>query len=128
MVADMTTFMAKLVSKLTQTSINFANSIVAKADETKRLQNESEDELASWQRFRPLYLNQDDLLNFQSNSQLLDDNSLSIPGVVLQVQNLAKKHVESLQLMHEFGNNTLQHILNLSSAKHHAIDKLNSVR
>jgi hypothetical protein len=37
MVADMTTFMAKLVSKLTQTSINFANSIVAKADETKRL-------------------------------------------------------------------------------------------
>lgn len=124
----MTTFMAKLVSKLTQTSINFANSIVAKADETKRLYKETDDELASWQRFRPLYLNQDDLLNFQSNTQLLDDSSLSIPGVVLQVQNLAKKHVESLQLMHEFGNNTLQHILNLSNAKHHAIDQLNSVR
>ena len=36
MVADMTTFMAKLVSKLTQTSVNFANSLVAKSAETKQ--------------------------------------------------------------------------------------------
>ena len=36
MVADMTTFMAKLVSKLTQTSINYANSLVAKSTETKQ--------------------------------------------------------------------------------------------
>ena len=62
------------------------------------------------------------LLNFQSNTQILDDPNLSIPSVVLQVQTLAKKHVESLQLLHEFASNTLQHIVSLSSAKHHVID------
>ncbi len=36
MVADMTTFMAKLVSKLTQTSINYANGLVTKSIETKQ--------------------------------------------------------------------------------------------
>ncbi len=41
------------------------------------------------------------------------------------MQTLAKKHVESLQLMHEFASNTLQHIGSLSSAKHHVIDQMN---
>jgi hypothetical protein len=40
--------------------------------------------------------------------QLLDDEALSIPGVVQRVQNLAKKNVECLTLMHSFALNQLE--------------------
>lgn len=67
------------------------------------------------------------MLSFASNTQIIDDPNLSISQVVFQVQNLAKKHVESLHLMHEFANNTLSHITSLSSAKSYLIDQKNKV-
>jgi hypothetical protein len=48
MVADMTTFMAKLVSKLTQTSINFANNIVQKSKDSGLAETESDVDDILW--------------------------------------------------------------------------------
>lgn len=79
MVADMTTFMAKLVSKLTQTSINFANNIVQKSKDSGLAETESDVDDILWERFKPLQLNTDDLLSFTSNTQILDEPNLSIP-------------------------------------------------
>jgi hypothetical protein len=38
MVADMTTFMARLVSKLTQAAANHANNLVKKTEEANRIE------------------------------------------------------------------------------------------
>ncbi len=41
MVADMTTFMAKLVSKLTQTAVTYANNVIKKTEEANSKLGES---------------------------------------------------------------------------------------
>ncbi len=96
MVADMTTFMAKLVSKLTQTAVTQANNVIKKTEEANNKLGES------YARTDPIKLLDFEMINFQSNTQLLDDENLSIPAVVQQIQSLAKKHVECLTLMHTF--------------------------
>jgi hypothetical protein len=48
-----------------------------------------------------------DLIEFETNTQLLDDEALSIPACVSKIQNLAKKHVECLQMLHSFSLNQM---------------------
>ena len=43
----------------------------------------------------------EELLTFKNNTSLIEDETVSIPAVVQQVQVLAKKHVECLSLMNE---------------------------
>ena len=46
-------------------------------------------------------LTDEDRLTFESNTQLLTDENISVPALVQQLQILAKKHVESLNMMAE---------------------------
>ncbi len=78
MVADMTTFMARLVSKLTQTAVNQTNNLVKKTE----LANKSG---LIFTKIEPVKLQDSDLVEFSSNLQLLDDEDLSIPGIVQQI-------------------------------------------
>lgn len=110
MVADMTTFMARLVSKLTQTAVNQTNNIIKKTEQANKSGH-------IFTKIEPVKLNDSDLIEFSSNLQLLDDEDLSIPGVVQQVQNLAKKNVECLTLMHSFALNQLENTHQLLLAK-----------
>ncbi len=106
MVADMTAYMAKLVSILTQQAVIQANQLIARTDEANK---KSE----TFIKIESIKLADADLVNFTSNLQLLDDESLEIPKVVEKVQFLAKKHVECLTLMHTFALNQLDNSLNL---------------
>ena len=75
MVADMTTFMARLVNKLCETSANQINSLMQA--------NQTED---CWSKTIPLpKLNTvkiDKFLSFESNTSLLEDQNIDIPNVV----------------------------------------------
>ena len=46
-------------------------------------------------------LSPEEMLDFKSNTQLLTDEALNIPMLVQQVQILAKKHVESMNMLGE---------------------------
>ena len=80
MVADMTTYMAKLVSKLTQTAATHANNIIKKTEEANILSKQQ-----VYAKSEPIRLAQEDLLEFQSNLQLLDDAEMDIPNVVQKI-------------------------------------------
>lgn len=100
MVADMTTFMARLVSKLTQAATNHANNLVKKIDEANRREQ-------IFQKIEPIKISADEFIEFTTNTQLLEDDQLSIPTCVAKIQNLAKKHVECLQMLHSFSINQM---------------------
>ena len=74
MVADMTTFMARLVFKLTQTAVVFANNIIQKTEELNLKFPEQ-----AYGKIEPIILNETDLVEFNSNTQLLESEELSIP-------------------------------------------------
>lgn len=69
MVADMTTFMARLVSKLTQTAVQHTNNLIKKTP-------------SQFTKIQPIALHESELIEFTSNTQLLEDNDLSVPAVV----------------------------------------------
>lgn len=96
--ADMTTFMARLLFKLTEASVKNANDYIEQQNELalSLLKQEAEEEqglikpesrsqiedefyLRKMQKFS---LTRENMLSFQSNTQLLTDEKLSIPGLV----------------------------------------------
>ena len=79
MVADMTTFMAKLVSKLTQAAATHCNNLIKKIDDA----NATYGGKVAFQRSDPVVLQEP--IEFQSNTQLLEDKHLSIPECVAKV-------------------------------------------
>jgi hypothetical protein len=47
-------------------------------------------------------------LTFSSNTQLLTDDSMDIPSLVLQCQSLAKKHVSSMTTLSQRATSALE--------------------
>jgi hypothetical protein len=52
-------------------------------------------------------ITKEDMLQFHNNTQLLTDEKLSIPGLVQQLQVLAKKHVECMNVLANVSINSL---------------------
>ena len=107
-VADMTTFMAKLLQKLTEMSCNHANQFIGEQNEflsalhndVQKIQFESKinDDIPIT-FCKPFEFSDVDRIHFESNTQLLTDETLNIADLVSQLQALAKKHNSSLNAL-----------------------------
>lgn len=115
----MTVYMARLVSKLTQTAVNYSNNVIKKTEEYN---HKAKSEVFA--KYEAVKLETKDLVEFTSNLQLLDDEELLIPTVVQKIQALAKKHVECLTLMHSFSLNHLENSQQLLVAKKEHSERL----
>ena len=113
----MTTFMAKLIYKLTEMSCAHANQYVVAHNQIKEMEEREKgrmhgdpdgfkmvSKLRDEFKFKKLgefELSKKDMLNFESNTQLLTDEMMNIPTLVQQCKQLAKKHVDSINLIAE---------------------------
>ena len=114
----MTTFMARLLYKLTEMSVNHANMFVQNKNQLSRDIEEAQqsqqfhqslinDEFPVKQQIK-FVLSDEEMMKFENNTQLLTDESISVPALVQQLQILAKKHVDSLNLMAEEAKISIQ--------------------
>ena len=58
-------------------------------------------------KMQKIVLTKQEMLQFTNNTQLLTDEKLSIPNLVQQLQILAKKHVECMNLLSNVSINSL---------------------
>jgi len=98
----MTTFMAKLLQKLTELSCKLANQFIQESNDALMAARTPEGRLTQDVELMRAYEFSDaDNLRFESNTQLITDESLDIAALVAQLQALAKKHNSSINLMAE---------------------------
>lgn len=104
--------MAKLLQKLTEMSCGFANQFIQDSNEfLTALKNDNHVKTGQFEskvnaEFAFDYIDsfvfgQADMINFESNTQLLTDETIDISGLVQQLQQIAKKHNQSLMMMAE---------------------------
>ena len=110
--------MARLLYKLTEMSVNHANMFVLNKNQLSRDIEEAQqsqqfhqslinDEFPVKQQIK-FVLSDEEMMKFENNTQLLTDESISVPALVQQLQILAKKHVDSLNLMAEEAKTSIQ--------------------
>jgi hypothetical protein len=116
----MTTFMARLLFKLTEASVKNLNEYVEQQNElasinkndkeddenTPETRSQIEDEFYL-RKMQKMVLTRTDMMQFKNNTQLLTDEKLSIAGLVTQLQILAKKHVECMNMISTLAINSL---------------------
>ena len=94
-VADMTTFMARLLYKLTEMSCNHANTFVQNQNQLAQDIDEAQqsnqfhhslinDEFPIKKQAK-FVLTDEDMMKFENNTQLLTDENISVPALVQQL-------------------------------------------